>query len=214
MGLPPGTYGSGPYGAGPYGGGGAYVPALQLSITPATALYTQLVDPSLLSVSTSNTEGRTAVIIDFNTSEGLYARDLGAIFSWPTSAKTVIDIWQPSVAPEDGETYYRLSYHCLMTSLKGVGWQHAREMNLAYLSTADLTLLLTFDHWPPITLTVPSSAGQQTKAKVTLPPNKWKMVEVFLSSTQPFRLWTNDLEMKVKSWGSAQGYRLERPVSG
>lgn len=187
---------------------------LELTITPYTALYTQPVSDSLISVNESSSEGRTAIILDFNSSEGIYSRDLGTIFSWPTTNEIAIDVWQPSIAPMDGEIYDRLSYHCLFTSLEGQGWQHAREMNVAHASTSDLTLLLNFDQGAPITLTIPNSSGATIKTKVTLPPNKWKMVEIFISSAQPFKMWTNDLEMKVKSWGSAEAYRLLRPVSG
>jgi hypothetical protein len=187
---------------------------LQLTITPSTALYTNPIPDSAISVNESSVEGRKAIILDFNNSEGIYARDMGTIFQWPTNASTVLDIWQPSIAPMDGEIYDRLSYHCMMTSLAGEGWQHIREMNIAHASTSDLFVLLTFDQWPPLTIQIPNSGGLTRKDKVTVPVNKWKMVEIFIYSAQPFKMWTNDLECKTKNWGSAEGYRLLRPVSG
>lgn len=187
---------------------------LSLTITPTHALYTQNVPDGQITVNESTVEGRNAIILDFNNTEGLYTRDLGTIFQWPTIAGTILDIWQPTVIPMDGELYQRLSYHCLMTSLAGSGWQHARDMDIAFASTTDLNLLLTFDQWPNINLTIPSSGGATLKTTVELPANKWKMMEIFLSSAQPFLLWTNDLEMKVRSWGSTGPYRVERPVSG
>ncbi len=192
---------------------GVFIPDLSLFIIPATSLYKDLVPFSAIRVNESHVEGRAAVILDFNDSEGIYSRDMGTIFTWPVFSETILDVWQPSIIPMDGEIYDRLSYHCLMTSLNSVGWNHAREMNLAYAAPAGLTILLQFDQWPDITLTLPASVSE-IKAKLTLPPNKWKLVEIFISSPQAFKLWTNDLELKTKPWGSAEPYRVARPVSG
>jgi hypothetical protein len=168
-------------------------------------------------VNESVTQGRHSIILDFNNSEGLYARDLGTIFQWPTSAGTVLEVWQPSIIPLDEDRYQRMSFHFLIKDLGGVGWNHVREMNVPYTSSAALTLLLTFDNGAvpsSVTLTLPSSGGTPTKLKVTMPPNKWKQCEGFLSSTQPFLLRDTDLEMKVRSWGSAEAYRVVKPFSG
>jgi hypothetical protein len=194
-----------------------YISDLQLTITPASALYTSPVPDSALTVNESVTQGRTSIILDFNNSEGLYARDLGTIFQWPTSAGTVLEVWQPSIIPLDEDRYQRMSFHFLIKDLGGVGWNHVREMNVPYTSSAALTLLLTFDNGAvpsSVTLTLPSSGGTPTKLKVTMPPNKWKQCEGFLSSTQPFLLRDTDLEMKVRSWGSAEAYRVVKPFSG
>lgn len=190
---------------------------LQLTITPSAALYTQNVPDSQITVNESVSQGRHAIILDFNNSEGLYVRDLGTIFSWPTGVGTVLDVWQPSIIPLDEDVYQRMSFHFLMKSLGGVGWQHVREINLAYAATAPLTLLLSFDDAAvpsSISLTIPASVGQETKAKVIMPPNKFKLVEGFLSSTQPFLFWSNDMQMKLRSWGSSDPYRIEKPFSG
>jgi hypothetical protein len=194
-----------------------YITDLGLTITPSAALYTQPVADGVISVNESSAQGRKAIVLDFNNSEGLYVRDLGTILQWPTSLGTVLDIWQPSIIPLDDDVYDRLSFHFLMKSLGGVGWQHVREMNIPFASTTDLTLLLTFGVGAvpaSITLNIPNSGGQETKTKVTLPPNKFKIAEGFLSSTQPFKLWGSDLELKIKSWGSSEPYRIVRPMSG
>jgi hypothetical protein len=190
---------------------------LQLTITPSASLYTAPVPDSSLAVNESATSGRHAIILDFNDPDGLYVRDLGCIFQWPTVAKTVLDIFQPSIIPLDDDLHYRLSYHFLIKSLNGVGWNHVRELNVAFNSTTDLTVLFTFDDGAvpqSITLTVPNSGGEYAKTKITLPPNKWKLIEGFISSPEPFLLWDSDLELKTKSWGSHQGYKIERPFSG
>lgn len=190
-----------------------FFPGPALTVTPCTALYTSPVPDSALTSNEDTSQGRHAIIIDFNDSDGLLARDMGTILQWPTVAHTVIDVWQPSIIPLDDDVYQRMSFHCLMKSLGLKGWGHIREMNIAHQSTADLTLLLTFDQWPDITLTVPNSNGSEIKQKVIIPPNKFKLVEVFISSPQPFKLWGSDLEMKLKSWGETGPYRIVKPVA-
>lgn len=198
----------------PVGVNGVYVTDLSLFIGPATALYATPVPTASIAVNESSTQGRNALILDFNNSEGLYARDLGVVFSWPISSKTVLDLWQPSIIPLDNDVYQRLSFHFLMKSLGGVGWQHIRELSLAYNSTAPLNLLLTFDQWPAINLTIPSSNGNEIKSKIVLPPNKFQLVEGFLSCSVPFLLWASDCELKIGNWGRTDGYRNLKPFSG
>src|SRR6185437_1451138 len=214
---------------------------LQLTISPYTALYSALVPDSQITAHEIATDGRKSIVLDFNNGDGIYARDLGTIFQWPTNSLTVLDVWQPSIIPmpegiydratdwddagslgakfiqgviveadsfnvgktfvlQDSDTLQmhalnevpatfnkqseiafscvtpfvahsvrlistdgvewrvwqsRLAFQpwpelCLnwqteMTSLGMVGFAHAREMNLAHISTADLTLILTFD---------------------------------------------------------------------
>lgn len=194
-----------------------YISDLQLTITPASALYTSPVPDSALTVNESVTQGRHSIILDFNNSEGLYARDLGTIFQWPTSAGTVLEVWQPSIIPLDEDRYQRMSFHFLIKDLGGVGWNHVREMNVPYTSSAALTVLLTFDNGAvpsSITLTLPSSGGTPTKLKVTMPPNKWKQCEGWISSSQPFLFRNTDMEMKIGHWGRTESYRIVKPFSG
>jgi hypothetical protein len=192
---------------------GAFVPDLSLYVQPCTALYETAVPTTSIAINESTVQGRNAIILDFNDSEGLYARDLGVVFTWPVNSGTILDICQPSIIPMDDDVYQRLSFHFLMKSLGGVGWQHAREMNIAYSSTTAITLLLTFDQWPAITITLPSSSGSEIKQKVTLPANKWKLIEGFISSASPFLLWQNDMELKVGTWGRTEGYKVLKPFS-
>lgn len=107
-----------------------------------------------------------------------------------------------------------LNWQTEMVSFGMIGWGHAREMNIAHLSTADLTLVLTFDAWPTITLTIPNSAGKQAKTKVTLPPNKWKLMGLQIFSTQVFRLFKEDLQLKIGQWGRTDSYNVIRPFGG
>jgi hypothetical protein len=94
------------------------------------------------------------------------------------------------------------------------GWQHIRELNIAHISTADLTLTLTPDVGDPIVLIVPNSNGIHTKTKVTPFRNKFKIVSYQVTSAEPFRLFESDLEVKVRSWGSTDAYQIVQPFGG
>ena len=191
---------------------GVFISDLSLFIEPASALYTSLVPHAALTFSETELQGRREIILDFNGSDGLWTRDLGTIFTWATKVRTVLRVWQPSIAPTDGEIYDRLQFHAIKSSLGMVGYAHARQMNIAHISTADLTLELEFDDWPTITLTIPNSGGVQMKTKVTLPPNKWKLIEVVISSTAPFKIFGGDLELTCGQWGRTNPYQVLRPV--
>jgi hypothetical protein len=194
-----------------------FIADLSLTIIPSLALYTDPIPDADMTVNESTVQGRHAIILDFNDSDGAYGRDLGTIFSWPINAGTILDVWQPSIAPFREDIYNRMSFHFLIDSLEMKGWGHIREFNFAFQSTTDLTLLLTFDDGAvpqSITITIPNSGGEYAKVKITSPPNKFKMVEGFLSSSQPFSLWTLDCEMKIREWGSAEPYRVVKPWVG
>jgi hypothetical protein len=282
---------------------------LQLTISPYTSLYNNLIPDAVINTYETTGEGRNEIVLDFNAGAGVFGRDLGTIFQWPTALGTVLYDWQPSLIAQPEGVYGRatdwidggssqdkfvqgitieadtfgvaktfqlqsaddLSLHpllempatfngqsirsfscepfiahsvrvvstdgvewrvwstslvfqpfpsaCLnwqteMVSLGGVGWEHVREMNIPQISTADLTLVLTFDAWPTITLTVPNSSGKQVKTKVTLPANKFKLIGLQLSSTVAFRLFQEDIELKTKIWGSTDAYRVLKPFGG
>lgn len=104
-----------------------------------------------------------------------------------------------------------------ITSLGNAGWQHIREMNVAHVSTVDLTLTLVFDPGAvpaSITLTVPNSAGAQAKTKITCPANKFKLVSFRLNCASPFRVFAGDCECKVGTWGRESGYRNLKIIGG
>jgi len=107
-----------------------------------------------------------------------------------------------------------LNWETEMTSLALTGYGHVREMNIAHISTADLTLVLKFDAWPTITITIPNSGGLQAKTKVTLPPNKFKLIGLRIFSSAVFRLFEQDIEMKTKDWGSQGPYTPLKPFGG
>ena len=288
---------------------GVFIKDLSLYVGPQTALYTNPVPSTAITVSELNNEGRNSIILDFNQGDGLYARDLGSVLEWPTNLGIQVLVWQPSIIPmpegifdrasdwDDGgnpgakfiqgviveafsfgksKTFFlqdsdTLTLHTLnecpvtfarqqeiafscnpfiahstrvistdgvewrvwkarivsqpwpeqtlnwqteLTSLGMTGWAHAREMNLAYLSTTPVTLTLTFDSLAPIILILPSSNGLQNKTKITLPPNKWKLIGFRASSASPFRVFQGDIEVKLREWGAQGPYGVLKPFGG
>lgn len=105
-----------------------------------------------------------------------------------------------------------------LTALGGIGWQHLRLMNLEYISMAPILLSFVVDTGngsiAPVSITIPSSGGTQTKTKLTMSANKWKLISFKASSTAPMNLFLEGLECWVKSWGSAGEYRKLKPFGG
>lgn len=120
------------------------------------------------------------------------------------SAKPVFQPW-----PEQ-----TLNWQTEMTSLGLTGWGHLRELNIAHVSTQDLTLKLTFDAWPTITIVIPNSGGVQNKTKITLPANKFKLVGLQLTSLAKFNVFASDLEAKLGEWGRQGSYQVLKPIGG
>jgi hypothetical protein len=86
------------------------------------------------------------------------------------------------------------------------GWQHVRQMMIAHLSTADLTLTVYADNVALAAITVANSGGKYAKTLLMLPPNKGLVYSYAVRSEQPFQLWVDDLELWCKSWSSPAAY--------
>lgn len=296
--------------------GDLYVEARGVLATPWTlALWTDrytvnssfTLSPASLS---SAAFGRTFYVIDLNAGQGVYARDLGMVFSTPVNAaRAELYLWQPSLVPQpetiqerytdwhDGGTVGAkfiqgaiieadtvsvlkqvqaqsgddLSLHAFAEAFRfsgrakqafsfavpfvahtvrlapqdqiawrlwdvewvfvpypeltkewhteGVahglkGFQHIGEINVAHVSSADMTLTLTPDVGAPQSVVIPNSAGLQAKTLVVVPAFKFKLVSYNFTSTQPFRLWVEDVEVKIKSWGDTGPYQIIKPFGG
>jgi hypothetical protein len=290
----------------------AVILSLGLFVTPSTALYTQPVPNIDIRVSEDTSQGRTQAVLDFNQGEGIYARDLGTIFSWSTANRIVLDVWQPSLIEQPETIYNRasdwndggyqgdkfiqgyqieansfnaaksaslqssddLSSHTLLEmpatfnlqSVKtfscvpfishsvrltsfdsipwevfneklifepypssclewstelmsyGNGWQHIRMLNIPYIASAAVTMTMFFDQWPTIVIAnqLPATASQlyPTKQKVNVPANKSKLMGFTLSSTAPFRVFKQMLEVWVGPWGRTGPYETVKPFGG
>lgn len=107
-----------------------------------------------------------------------------------------------------------MNWTCAPSALGLVGWGHLREMNIAYISTANLSLTLSFDAWPVITIVIPPSGGVIKKVKFPLPVNKFKLVQPSVTSTAPFRLFAPEIEVKLGQWGRSDSYKVLKPFGG
>jgi hypothetical protein len=74
-------------------------------------------------------------------------------------------------------------------------------INLAYQSTATVTLVMTPDNGSPITLTFPSTSGAQVKLFSTFPPNKFKIIGWTANSSQPFTIYAAGCAVMYSGWG-------------
>lgn len=105
-----------------------------------------------------------------------------------------------------------------LTSLDGIGWQHLRMLNLEYISTATATLAFVVDSGngsiAPSAVTIPSSGGTQTKMKIYVSANKWKLISFNVSSTAPISVFETGLEVWRKNWGSSGEYNKVKPFGG
>ena len=105
-----------------------------------------------------------------------------------------------------------------ITSLNGVGWQYFYYLNVEYVSTLTIVVVFTVDSGngsiAPASFTLPSTGGTQTKTKVLLTYNKWKLLGVTATSDSPFYLFVEGMEGYVKNWGSPAAFRNEKLFGG
>jgi hypothetical protein len=70
-----------------------------LNISPATELFKAFIPAGSMAESEYLTEGRKAIVIDFNNGAGVYARDFETQFSWGVQTHIVLRVWQPTLIP-------------------------------------------------------------------------------------------------------------------
>lgn len=139
-------------------------------------------------------------LIDFTQSATADVLDVGMVVSWPIGSENILSEYQPDwqVLPEQ-----IIGYKTGLLSYGNKGWMHIPWINLAYQSTAAVTLVLTPDFGSPITLSFPSTSGVHVKQFMTLPQNKFKICGWTANSTLPFTIYAQDCEAFVCSWGIA-----------
>lgn len=140
-------------------------------------------------------------LIDFTSATNADVKDLACQFSWPITSGNILSEWQPDwtflPAAVIGWKTGLLSY--------GPGWGHVEWINLAYQSTAAVTLVMTPDNGSPITLTFPSTGGKQVKQFLTFPPNKFKIIGWTANSSEPFTIYAGDTAVQFAAWGGKSG---------
>jgi len=85
-------------------------------------------------------------------------------------------------------------------------WQHLGELNIEYTSAVQLALGFTPDQGQTIpSLTLAPQSGQE-KVLTTIGAGKFKLMTYTLSATGAFRVWVNELQVKVGAWARSGGY--------
>ena len=93
------------------------------------------------------------------------------------------------------------------------GYQHLRDAQIALISTDEVQITITADG-KEFTYAINSTAGIFKKQYVSFSVMKAKAFIYDLSSATGFRLYAKDSEVRVKPWGSQEGYTTVRPFGG
>jgi hypothetical protein len=151
------------------------------------------------------------------------------VFSWPPFLAHDIQlvpqaaarIWYGGIGQGASEWVFKpfpestTNWTTELTSMGGIGWQHLRDLNVEYNSTTPITLAFTVDTGngsiAPATLTIPSSGGTQTKQKILVTFNKWKLLGFSATSSAAFNLFAEGFEGRIRSWGDVGPFRISGP---
>lgn len=95
------------------------------------------------------------------------------------------------------------------------GFLHVRDIYVMLRSAASVTLTVFADDIasPLIAAVLPATSGLKDKLYVQLPPNKAKLYSFTLDSSQPFRIYADESEVRIKQLLTKLGYQ-NVPVLG
>jgi hypothetical protein len=146
-------------------------------------------------------------LIDFTSAAHADVRDLACQFSWALGSGNILSEWQPDWTFLPAQI---IGWKTGLLSYGLEGWGYLEWINLAYQSTATVTLVMTpagdqSDSLPIVTLTFPSTGGIQTKQFMTFPANKFKVAGWTASSSEPFTIFAADSVAMLGGWGTKSG---------
>lgn len=125
---------------------------------------------------------------------------------------TRLHIWDISFEVQPAAT---IDFSTFGTSFGAKGYQHIREIALAYVSTQAVTITPTsYDGQSPQPLVFPSSAGQYVKIILPLTANKGQLYRFRATSSAPFQLFLEDSEIRVGQFERTGPYAIVRQFSG
>jgi hypothetical protein len=90
------------------------------------------------------------------------------------------------------------------------GFHHLKDGYIAHVSTAPITYTVTIDGVEYV-YTIPASGGVYNKTYLIFQSVKGKYYRYKLESTQPFRLYKQDCEVRVKPWKSDLQFEIRKP---
>jgi hypothetical protein len=189
--------------------GDVFIKALVAASNPvALAFYSaqyEAVVSGLSPNSLTGTGSLTPYIVDGG-GAAIDVLDLEMILSWPTGSGNELDLWQPVLMPLPAAILSRRTDGIAV----GKGYQHVYLVNATFAATASVTLTLNTDQGV-FTQTWPASGtlGTLTRVMQKMPPNKFKVCEYQIASTQPFYLF--GFEIWVGPWGRSGPYEVLRP---
>ena len=191
--------------------GDVFVKALIESLNPvALAFYSDQYATSVSSLSPVSLTGSgtlASYIVD-GAGAAIDVADLEMILSWPTAAGNELDLWQPVLMPLPAAILSRRTDGIAV----GRGYQHVYLVNATFAATADVVLTLNTDQGV-FTQTWPASGtlAVLTRVMQKMPPNKFKVCEYEIASTEPFYLF--GLELHVGPWGRSGPYEIIEPFT-
>lgn len=175
--------------------------------------YAQRLQTSITGFTPSSVTGTSGVeqdfLVDFTAATNADVRDAAMKMSWALGSTNILSSYEVdwTMMPEQ-----IIGFKTGMLSYGNKGWMSATWINLAYQSTEAVTVVMTLDNGSAITLTFPSTSGSQVKQFMTLPANKFKLVEWTINSSSPFSISAADCEMLLCQWGGNSG--VMKPFEG
>jgi len=134
--------------------------------------------------------------------------DLEMILGWPTSSGNELDLWQPVLMPLPAAILSRRTDGVVV----GRGYQHVYLVNATFAATAPVVLTLNTDQGVfTQTWAASGTLAVLTRVMEKMPPNKFKVCEYQIASTQPFYLF--GFELHVGEWGRSGPYTIIDPFT-
>lgn len=143
---------------------------------------------------------------------------MGLFFTWQDdftrqSIPTQLFIWQPSF---DVQPAKALTWKTFGSSYGLQGYGHLRQIAVAWVSTTPITITIsTVDgQSPAAVVTLPSSGGVYTKQMFPISANKGQLFIFQASSSAPFQIFEDDIEVFVGQWGRQGPYLVAKSFGG
>jgi hypothetical protein len=142
---------------------------------------------------------------------------LGMMLAWTDdygsqSGPTEVNTWHPSFVIQPAST---IGWATFGTSYGQSGYMHIREMVIAYVSSADITLtIVSYDGQSPQIVTLPSTGGLYKKVLFPLTANKGQLYKFQATCAATFQIFEDDSEVRVGAWGRTDAYALMKRLGG
>jgi hypothetical protein len=142
----------------------------------------------------------------------VYAHSIGFEFSFLSGHATKIYqfelLWRMD---EEGVRHWEQPD----TSFQLEGWLMLRDGYVTARSTSDLTFTMEIDGvtYPMSWRNGSNTGGTRRKLYFNAPPVKGKLYRPIINSSEDFRIYGEDCELRVKSWNTNLGYQLVTPFA-